>query len=420
MVGRHAAFGGHADLTILVIEIERFAVFRQMIGTKAANEVMAQFGAAAEKILAPCAIGRVGRATIEVAISCRERAAIDEQLGLIAAALGRRISSNGALFDPRVRFGLARRSVNESEEELLDQASACLSYAADARADRLWAEDVDFAARRDELTLMRDLALAIEQDALQLHYQPKLDTRGNRIASCEALLRWPAAGRPINVERLIRLAEQTGLVRDVTDWALSRAVRDQAALTAAGFDLRVDVNISGMVLPDPAFARRALAVVGDRGRIGFEITETAVIADPDSALANLRQCADRGVRIAIDDYGSGLSSLAYLKQLPAHELKIDRMFVSGLTDSHRDPLLVRSSIDLAHALEMEVTAEGVDNAMALSLLRIMGCDLVQGYIVSPPLPRDALITFLADDAALGALDQPTLSTRLSLRPACGN
>ena len=134
------------------------------------------------------------------------------------------------------------------------------------------------------------------------------------------------------------------------------------------------------------------------GRIGFEITETAVIGDPDAALANLRDFTQAGIRIAIDDYGSGLSSLAYLKQLPAHELKIDRLFVSGLTDSHRDPLLVRSSIDLAHALEMEVTAEGVDDAMSLSLLRVMGCDLLQGYFISPPLPLDGLTSFL-DDAS---------------------
>lgn len=416
---RKAAFGGYSDLTILVVEIARFAVFRQMIGTVAANAAMERFCAAAEAILSPCAIGRVGRATIEVAIPSDDRAAIEPLLGRVAEVLGRRITSNGALFDPRVRLGVARRRAGESEEELLDQATACLSYAADTHADRLWAEDVDFSARRDELTLMRDLAAAIEQDGLALHYQPKLDTRANRIGSCEALLRWPDADRQIDIERLIRLAEDTGLIRDVTDWALRRAVRDQAALARGGLDLRVDVNISGAVLAEPGFAARALAIVGEGGRIGFEITETAVIADPDSALANLRRCTEYGIRIAIDDYGSGLSSLAYLKQLPAHELKIDRMFVSGLTDSHRDPLLVRSSIDLAHALEMEVTAEGVDDPMALSLLRIMGCDLVQGYIVSPPLARDALAAFLADERALDLLEQPALSTRLSLRPAVG-
>ena len=131
-----------------------------------------------------------------------------------------------------------------------------------------------------------------------------------------------------------------------------------------------------------------------RGRIGLEITETAVIQDPEAALANLRALADAGIRIAIDDYGSGLSSLSYLKQLPASELKIDQMFISGLIDSHRDPLLVRSSIDLAHALDMEVTAEGVDSPAALALLKVMGCDVIQGFLIAQPMRLGELRAFL--------------------------
>ena len=167
-------------------------------------------------------------------------------------------------------------------------------------------------------------------------------------------------------------------------------------------EVEVFVNISGILLPEKSFADWALALLGDgSGKIGFEITETAVIKDPADAIANLQLLADAGIRIAIDDYGSGLSSLAYLKQLPAHELKIDRMFVSGLTESHRDPLLVRSTIDLAHALEMQVTAEGVDNPMSLALLRVMGCDLLQGHGISPPLPLGEFEAFLADHNPAG-------------------
>ena len=151
---------------------------------------------------------------------------------------------------------------------------------------------------------------------------------------------------------------------------------------------------------------RPLVREGACHRIGFEITETAVIRDPDAAMANLEAFTQAGIKIAIDDYGSGWSSLAYLKQLPANELKIDRMFISGLTDSHRDPLLVRSSIDLAHALEMQVTAEGVDDAMSLSLLRLMGCDLLQGYLISRPIPLIDLIPFLADAGELERLASP--------------
>ena len=125
-------------------------------------------------------------------------------------------------------------------------------------------------------------------------------------------------------------------------------------------------------------------------------------------MANLAAFTAAGIKIAIDDYGSGLSSLAYLKQLPAQELKIDRLFIKELVESHRDPLLVRSSIDLAHALEMEVTAEGVDNPMTLALLRIMGCDLIQGYLVAPALPVPEFRRLLSNRTHLDALAAPAV------------
>ncbi|RYD46029.1 MAG: EAL domain-containing protein, partial [Sphingomonadales bacterium] len=137
-------------------------------------------------------------------------------------------------------------------------------------------------------------------------------------------------------------------------------------------------------------------------KIGFEITETAVIRDPQSAIGHLKRFADIGIVIAIDDYGAGLSSLAYLKQLPASELKIDKLFVTQLTSSNRDPLIVRSTIDLAHALEMEVTAEGVETPSALALLSVMGCDMVQGYLISRPVGFDAFQKFLDEDGHMNA------------------
>ena len=250
----------------------------------------------------------------------------------------------------------------------------------------------------DGLSLVRDLRRAIRYDGLDLHYQPKLRARTETIDSAEALLRWchPELG-PMRTDRLIELAEATGAIRELTYWVIRRAQADRTALAAEGHPLTVFVNISGILLSDTGFADWALKQLADvPGTIGFEITETAVIDDPTVAIRNLQRFAEAGIRIAIDDYGSGLSSLAYLKQLPAHELKIDQMFVRGLTESQRDPLLVRSSIDLAHALEMEVTAEGVDDPMSLSLLRIMGCDLMQGYLISPPLPVGELRRFLGE------------------------
>ena len=262
-------------------------------------------------------------------------------------------------------------------------------------------------------SFLSDVDHAVMRGELQLHYQPKLNVRTGSVTSVEALVRWihPQHGL-MPTDKFIEAAEATGAIGDVTRWVVDRALSDGDTLRDAGHDLRIFVNVSGQLLPTSDFARTILERTrGRRGGFGLEITETAVIQDPEAAIANLNAFAASGLAIAIDDYGAGLSSLTYLKQLPAHELKIDRSFVSALTHSHRDPLLVRSTIDLAHALEMEVTAEGVDDPLTLSLLRAMGCDLIQGFLVSPAIPIDALIDFL--DNARG---NPDLFTQAAAQP----
>jgi len=257
--------------------------------------------------------------------------------------------------------------------------------------------------------LARDLAVAIGHGQLFLVHQPKMHARSGAIVGVETLVRWqhPTRGL-IGPNDFIGLAEQNGLIESVTDWVIRQTVVEQRGLAECGHRLSFNVNVSPRILANKGFAQRVLAQVAEAaGPIGLEITETVMIADADGALRNLHLFADAGIKIAIDDYGAGLSSLAYLKQLPAHELKIDRMFVSGLSSSHRDPLLVRSTIDLAHALDMEVTAEGVDSPAAMALLRVMGCDFVQGFLIATPMSLGALREFLdaRTDAAAEAAPQ---------------
>lgn len=241
-----------------------------------------------------------------------------------------------------------------------------------------------------------DLAHGIERGELRLVYQPKLHLRTRRIVSVEALVRWvhPERGL-VSPADFIPAAEETNDILPLSLWVLDRAIADQRALVGQGHDLPVFVNIAASLLTDDAFIRRAAAMVGESGaRIGFEITETSVIHDPETAIANLKHVAGLGIPIAIDDYGAGLSSLAYLKRLPACELKIDKLFITELTSSHRDPLIVRSTIDLAHAMEMDVVAEGIETPTALALLSVMGCDMAQGYHISRPLAMEDLRVFL--------------------------
>jgi EAL domain-containing protein (putative c-di-GMP-specific phosphodiesterase class I) len=239
--------------------------------------------------------------------------------------------------------------------------------------------------------------------------------RRQEIASAVALVRWqhPVRGLILPGD-FIAVAEQSGEISTLTLWTLRQVIADQKKLREDGFDLLLFVNISGQLLADAAFVNEVCEMLANTdAKLGFEITETAVIRDPESAIRHLQWFADRGVTLAIDDYGAGLSSLAYLKKLPAKELKIDKMFVMQLTSSNRDPLIVRSTIDLAHALEMEVTAEGVETPSALALLSVMGCDMVQGFLISRPLGLDAFRKFMIDD---GHLDNAGGSPTSFVRP----
>ncbi|MGI4877340.1 MAG: EAL domain-containing protein [Janthinobacterium lividum] len=265
--------------------------------------------------------------------------------------------------------------------------------------------------RKNRRRLLRELPAALDNDEIFLVYQPKLRLRTGEIDGVEALVRWkhPLLGG-ISRNVLIPLIEKSGKIRDLTVWVVRRAITEQRRLHDRGRALSVYVNISGALLTDAEFVRDVCALAATAaGPLGFEITETAFIDNPSVAMRNLRRFAEQGIAISIDDYGSGLSSLAYLKELPARELKIDKMFISGMTTSHRDPLIVRSTIDLAHALDMAVVAEGVESPATLALLKVMGCDFAQGFLISPALPIGELETFLLENDKTGPLGQSAVT-----------
>jgi diguanylate cyclase len=292
---------------------------------------------------------------------------------------------------------IAGGSMGSDEFDALERAEFALA-AAKLRRLSLLAPSNNALRSAAQVDLAGDLALAVPRDELFVVYQPKVHIRQRAVSSAEALIRWqhPILGL-VMPDAFIGLADETGEMRAITLWMLRQVIVDQQRLAALGHSLRMFINISGGLLTDRVFIDAACGLIKkSRAEIGFEITETAVIRDPDLAIENLEQCAAIGITLAIDDYGSGLSSLSYLKRLPATELKIDKMFIMQLTSSHRDPLIVRSTIDLAHALDMEVTAEGVETPAALALLTVMGCEMVQGYLISPPLELPDFTTYLSE------------------------
>ena len=381
-----------------MIEIANYAMLRRHVGARRA-ETLAMDIVDALSALTPGSNARVAaRDVIELELNAPTRAALDELLADFEALFAEPLTFDAEPYLVEIAIGAAAARDAECDDvRLIEEAEYAL---ADARAERraIVRDVAQSGMAIDRITLARELPAAIARDELFLQYQPKLHVRRQEVKSIEALIRWhhPERGLVLPGD-FIPLAEQSREIGPLTLWTIRKVIEDQRRLAAAGFDVRVFVNIAGVLLTDTAFVRQACALVQTSGAsIGFEVTETSVIRDPQSAIAHLNVFADIGIVIAIDDYGAGLSSLAYLKQLPARELKIDKLFVTQLTSSNRDPLIVRSTIDLAHAMEMQVVAEGVETPAALALLSVMGCDMVQGFLISRPIGLDAIIEFLRE------------------------
>jgi len=249
------------------------------------------------------------------------------------------------------------------------------------------------ASWRLQITSEIDAALA--NGDLWVAYQPKYSLAAEAIVSVEALARWKhKSGKTLAPDLFIPILEEADRIFDLTLHVLDRALSDQAAWRAQGLDLSVAVNISAILPANPAFqaaVKRTLARhAPPKGKVVFEVTESAALADPEASVAALEVLAAMGVDISIDDYGAGLSTLTYLKRLPAQEIKIDKGLVLGVENSPPEQAMVRSTILLAHELGMRVVAEGVETRAAFDILAAFGCDLVQGWYIERPTTAEAL------------------------------
>ena len=242
---------------------------------------------------------------------------------------------------------------------------------------------------------MAELRDAIEQNQLVLHFQPKLELKTGRIVGTEALVRWqhPRLGL-IPPDRFILAAEQTGLIGPLTRWVLIDALTRQQGALREGMRLRVSVNLSARSLHDPHLPKMiaaALAATGtEPGQLMLEVTESAIVLDPKRAEENLVTLSRMGTLLSIDDFGTGYTSLASIKRLPINEIKIDQSFVTRMLTDKKDAMIVRTVIELGHNFDLTVVAEGVETKEVLDALAALGCDQVQGYFISKPLPSDLL------------------------------
>jgi EAL domain-containing protein (putative c-di-GMP-specific phosphodiesterase class I) len=297
-----------------------------------------------------------------------------------------------------IGVAIAPEHGNDSQT-LLRHADVAMYAAKEHRSgQRLYEPAVDVNTPK-RLALIADLRLAVERRDLVVAFQPKVNPRTGRVTGAEALARWnhPTQG-PIPPDVFIPLAEHSGLVRPLTLHVLEFALRRRAAWARDGHELSVAVNLSPNSLQEPELPEIVAMLLAQTGNppyaLTLEITESTILADPAGSMATLERLYALGVKLSIDDFGTGYSSLGRLRELPIHEVKIDKSFVRGIADDHRDRAVVRSAVQLGHALDLEVVAEGVEDADTYAYLAQEGCDTVQGYLMSPPLPPDRFSEWL--------------------------
>jgi EAL domain-containing protein (putative c-di-GMP-specific phosphodiesterase class I) len=296
--------------------------------------------------------------------------------------------------------------------DLLRRADVALYAAKDAhsRAER-YDPRLD-QANQIRLETIHDLDAALERHELVLHYQPKIDVASGAIFGAEALIRWQHPTRGLLYpDAFLPIVEQVGLMHAVTREVLETAVRQVASWRRAGLEVRVAVNLSASDLLDDSLADRIEALLAEysvpAGVLELEITESVIMFDPKRACTVLESLRLLGCRLASDDYGTGYCALAYLRDLPVDELKLDQSFVAGISTDPRSTAIVRSTIELAHALGLEVVAEGIEDQEALDAVASFDCDYAQGYYFSRAVPAAAFAAVMR----AGAIDTEARAAR---------
>ena len=395
----NAATRGNRQIALLLLDIDHFKDINDTLGHAAGDQVLVLLAQRLSAVLRHSdTLARLGGDEFAILLP-------DVQDGRRAAA--RFIKKVMECFNAPLQLGsnelFLRAGVGIAVYPTHGEDAATLMSRADVAMYATKNRDIDYLyydAALDpnipqRLRLSGELRHAIDRGELALYYQPIADFRTRHIAAAEALLRWnhPRLGL-LTPDKFIGLAERTGFIRTITYWVIETALRQCKRWRAAGLALRVAVNVSGRALRDPDFFRRIRQILTDTGApasfLDIEITENTLMGDVDNVHRLLARLADLGIRLAIDDFGSGYSSLVLLKNLPVHMLKIDKSFVRNMARSDDDAAIVRSTVELGHNLGLRVVGEGIENRATWDLLAALGCDDAQGFYLDPPLPHECL------------------------------
>ncbi len=382
-----------SDVTVAVVDLDRFKEVNDTLGHHNGDLLLRHIASRVQSALRPGdTLARLGGDEFGIVLTDIDRVTAPAILARVQTAVSNDIELNGMTISAEATIGAAVWSADDDDPATLLQNAELAMYAAKrARAGMLLYSDDFERFDPSRLALVSELRRAITGDELELHYQPKLDVASGRVLALEALVRWnhPTRGL-LPPGAFLSVAESTGLIGPLTHWVIEQALAQIAAWGDELAELHVAVNISARDLRDERFADWVLAQLDRFGvparRLVLEVTETSFISDMSRATQLLQRFDDAGVRISIDDFGQGYTSLSLLSHLPVSELKIDRSFVAAMQSSSEDRAIVASVIELGHQLGLTVVAEGVETEAVLDQLRALGCDVVQGYLFSPPMP----------------------------------
>ena len=381
---------------VLFIDLERFKEVNDTLGHDRGNELLCEIAKRLSSTLGRGEIvARLGgdefAVISETAVSEDGALALAERLRVVIAEL---FDIASISIEPQASIGIALAPKHgSSRDELLRRADIAMYAAKRSRTPQVFAPELDDHSPV-RLAMTGELRRALERNELVVYYQPQFDLRRGTLRSAEALVRWqhPARGL-LEPSAFLGAIEHAGLMRSLTRFVLDESTRQLRVWRDMGLDVGLAINVTARDLADARF-HEELASALERHRIEpsaleLEITEDVLVSEHARSARRLERIVDLGVRIAIDDFGVGYSSLGQLKNVPAQVLKIDQSFVSGMASDRRDEAIVTSSIRLAHDLGLEVVAEGVETLHHISQLREAGCDVVQGYLVGRPMPFGA-------------------------------
>ncbi|HEX5162578.1 MAG TPA: EAL domain-containing protein [Steroidobacteraceae bacterium] len=419
------------SIALLMLDLCRFKEVNDTLGHNVGDRVLCDVAQRFQQALGDRGfIARIGGDEFTVVVdrphSAETIAATSQAL---IDSLRAPIDVAGISIEVGVSIGIARFPQDASEAQTLLRHADVAMYLAKRRGTAF--EYYDSALDENsvrKLAIGGELRSAIANSQLELHFQPQVNLRSGMVDSVEALVRWfhPTQGA-ISPAEFIAIAESTDLIRPLTEWTLGSALSQVRAWRDRGVHVRIAVNLSARLLQDTAFPARLRQLLDSSGvaatSLELEITESAMMLDPSRALRVIQEIDKLGVLISIDDFGTGYSSLSYLRDLPVHSLKLDRSFISGMRNNAEDRIIVESTAQMAHAMRLELVAEGVETEWDAQFLAAAGYDYAQGYHYSGAMPPDQclgwMVEFNANAMASASHGSGDTTLTAALRPRAG-